>query len=655
MMKEKAVVLIKLRALLSPKWKAAAIFSLSFALPFMVFLFSPLDIYLHNPTAFVVGWRFLVPHLLVLLLICFLALSVMLLLLLHEKCLIGIALLTIGFMVFLFAWYALNMFQTALLYILSAFGIAAVSWVLLLKLLRDTAADVVLLVLWGVLAGAYVQVLFLNGEMGDITGGQPEYGVLTVTNLLIWGATALLPLFIWVLAKKMNREFKYEKALVFSVLIIAGMQVTGLVSTAASTELPEGYGSGPDDILVTSYEAATRFSEDENIIVFVIDRFDVICTREALEANPHFRGYLDGFTHYENNIAEFFDTLPSMVSMLTQSYYREEMTIFEYWEEAWSGHNVIDTLREHGFTTNLYLDYLTTYGSLEDIRGRTDNLKAADGIKVNTRGFLGTITRLALGRLSPYRLKNMFLRPVNPAFGNELFFVAGVDRRMVQPPVVSLASDLHFLEFLEHHELSDFTSESGLRVFNVMHLNGAHGLFKNIEGLVTTFEILFVYFDMMKEAGVYDNSTIILIGDHGFHWHIACGLVPEDDPGFDFQRQIDPATGWAIPTTTSLMIKPKGARGELTANSEAELSNKYFAASILELAGLPHYELGFSFFDIIGGAEPPKTRTIHALHSWINTLEMLEEGGSGRIAVYGKYEVSGNALDIGNWVFIEAP
>jgi len=572
--------------------------------------------------------------------IAFVVLSVILILICNEKRgkRFGILMLSLYAAAIVLARLIINMFATTWIYIVLAVVVAIALWILLTKLFKNKTPDIILLVLWGVFISAYVQVLFLNGRMYSITGAQIEYSTLSlqnIINLLIWTVITLLPLCVFFVFQAKQKKFKYEKILTFSVLILCAMQVAGLASTAASTELPKGYDEDVGRYI--SFEPTLRLSDDKNIVVFIVDNLDVSIMRETLRIYPHLYEALYGFTHYENNVAEFFDTLPSTVSMLTQHYYREGLGIREYWNEAWAQHNVLDTFRENGFTINLLLDYLSTYNSISNIESRADNLTEFDALEVNLSGLFNVSMHLSLGRLSPYLLKNIFMASLTPAFGNEIFTVPTYDPLAVMPPIVSYDVDAQFLEYIIQNE---FTNDSEKPVLSIIHLNGAHGSGwsydeYNIPGTRLSFEVITYYIRGMKKVGVYDSSTIIILSDHG------------QGNGDDF------GSGVGVPVTASLLIKPRGATGSLVIDSDTELSNKYFAASILELAGLPHRELGLSFFDIIYGRySPPPYRTVYAFDNWWSAW--WDDGGTGQatIPLLGIYEVRGDANERESWTFV---
>jgi len=631
----------KQKTMLPPKWKLAAILSVSFASALMVFIYTPFDIYLNNPAYFIVSWRLMLLPLSGAFILSFLAIACILLLVYHRKLMVGLTLLSLFAVLIIIARFVFQLFSVMFIYMLAAVAVAMVIWVLLILILKENALSVVVLGMWGLLVAAYVQTLLLNSNMVTIMGQQTDYSRLSagnIINLLIWVAIILIPLCVLIVFKARKKEFRYEKAFVFSLVIISAMQIVGLVSTAISTDLPEGYEENP---VYFTYDAAVNFNSDENIVVFVLDTLDVRVTTATFELFPHLWEYLDGFTMYENNTAEFFGTVPSMVSILTGHHPIPWQDGWPYIEQAWDRHIFIDTLRENGWRTNLYLDRNSNFNRYELISDRVDNTMMADNLGINLRPFLSITTRLSLGRFSPYLLKNTWLSSVTPDFGRFFFYIE-VENEIAQfIPIVGIESDMRFHRFLRQ---SEFSADSNESVFTFIFLNSAHANgyiddptshgyhYDEESGEIrqggsrtditrASFETLNLYFNKMKEIGVYDNSTIIVMGDHGLRDR--------------------------MPETTSLFIKPKGSSGELTPDSVTELSHRYFQSSILEAAGLPHMELGISHFDVISGVVPaPPVRRLYVVGT--RTAEP-----SARIyGDYGVWEVIGDANVLENWTFV---
>jgi len=631
----------KVKTILPPRRKLAAILSISFVSSFTLFLYTPLDMYLNNPIDFVVSWRFLLLPLFVAFLLCFIAISAVLVLIHHRKVIVGvIALALLGLMIIV-ARFVLVLFSAVFIYMIGAVVVAIVAWILLLKILKDDALTVIILGMWGLVVAAYIQTLFLNGNMVTIMGQQTDYGTLTagnIINALIWIAIILAPLCIWLVFKVKKKDFRFEKAFVLSLVIISGMQIVGLVSTAATTDLPEGYEENP---VYFTYEAAVNFNPDNNILVFVLDTLDVRVIRNTFEAYPHLQEYLDGFTLYENNTAEHFGTVPSMVSMLTGHHPEPWQNSPDYKPEAWGQHIFIDTLREHGFRTNLYLCLISAFGENEQIEHRTDNMRAPERVGANAREILSTTTRLSLGRLSPYVLKNTWLSDIAPDFGRHFFYVEVENEHAVFTPIVGIHSDMRFHNFVSFH--SEFTADSEESVFTFIFLNGPHAngdrddpgsngfhfieeTGELLQGGTRTdvargnFETLNVFFQNMREIGVYDNTTIIITGDHGLRDQ--------------------------IPETVGLFIKPQNSSGPLTVDTVTELSHINFQATVIEAAGIPHASYGISYFDIINGVvSVPAMRELFVLGRHNEPHARIE-------GEYGVWQVVGDANERENWTFV---
>ena len=258
----------KLGELIPGRWRLGAILSLSFTISFTVMMFMPLDVFLHNPVDFVVSWRFFLPGLLLFSVLGFVALSAVNIIIWQKSIVPGVVLLMVCAVSILFLRFALNMFTVSYLYILIALTVAALLWIFLKKLMKDMASDIVLLIMIGVLISSYIQVLFLNGDMALITGGGARYSVFTtgnIINFILWVTIAFVPLGLWVLLRLKKKEIGIDKVLLFLSILISAMQVTGLVSTAASARLPIGIDE--DVPKYVSYEQSVVFSPDKNIIV----------------------------------------------------------------------------------------------------------------------------------------------------------------------------------------------------------------------------------------------------------------------------------------------------------------------------------------------------------------------------------------------------
>ena len=143
-----------------------------------------------------------------------------------------------------------------------------------------------------------------------------------------------------------------------------------------------------------------------------------------------------------------------------------------------------------------------------------------------------------------------------------------------------------------------------------------------------SWQMMIELFDKMKKKGVYDNTTIIVVADHG-HPPAEIELYGEDRLN--------------SPNVSALFVKPENAAREpLKIDSEAELSNEYFPASVIEYAGLPHDDFGYSYNDVMNMDKyPDRFFHVYFFHS------------SRELDNYMTYQVNGDALDLDNWKIVE--
>ena len=129
----------------------------------------------------------------------------------------------------------------------------------------------------------------------------------------------------------------------------------------------------------------------------------------------------------------------------------------------------------------------------------------------------------------------------------------------------------------------------------------------------------------MKTLGIYENSTIIITGDHaGPHaW-------------------TNDLTEYAQAMNTALLVKPKGAQGTKLAVSDAPVSQENFIAEIVKSANiLTTQDYGKAYSDI--AQEENITRT----HYFITFT------GSKRKDELVTYEIKGDGTNIDNWTIVE--
>jgi len=587
---ERSAVLKKLKNRLHiDKRTEAAIIALSISFGFMIFLFSPMEIFVGSPSDFTIGFR----EIFFPMLFKAAEASLFIALLLNAACFINKALYTV-------------------------------------------LADI----MFGALIAGYSQQLFMNGKMNQITGDEAantDLSPAVTANLIVYLLLLLLPLILTfvrsAIGERIRIKLRSETIVAYVSTVIVLMQTVGLAATSVKVDWSK-YDRNFTARL--SYNKLLELSGDENIVVFIVDRFDGETFDEVLKEYPELNSELGGFTYYRNNVSHYTNTFPSIPNMLSGQHYEGEKVV-DYVSRIWKGDTVPKLLFENGWRTTMVIDSNTTYRNNDQISGFCSNIEKIDqdDIEYNyngEKGIIPTMTWLSMYKLLPYAAKGFCLPMVNKAPSEDFVTVDGENSDLV-PLLTSDKVDLKLYAQLKERGLRSGENKT----FTFIHINGMHDVSKEVSELYqnvskaderTTlrgvFQILSEYFEQMKQLGIYDNSTILLLGDHG--------RLPNEIMA---QRQ---ATLDDV-ITTALLIKPKNTAAEpLKTDSVHELSNDYFFASILEYAGIDHEKYGVSYNDVINGdLSAPRY------------LQTMFWNGSNNIDYKALYKITGDARDFDNW------
>ncbi|MCM1007430.1 MAG: sulfatase-like hydrolase/transferase [Ruminococcus flavefaciens] len=579
------------RKLLDKKNMFAAVM-LSISVSFTIFFFSSIEVFLGNQKEFLINFEQAAIPLLIVSLVCF-ATVLMILILLHKIC--------------------------------------------------EKAFEIVLRLILGFLLACYIQSLFFNGKMSSQNGiiTYPEDMKTNVINFIFYYFILFIPIIIYAAAHKKS-DIKWlnkgNKLIVpYAASLIFLMQLCGTLVTILNTDQNKNKNAYSSYF---SYESAMSLSKEENIVVFLFDRLDSLWMDEVIERYPEVKDELEGFTFYQNNIAHNTNTFPSVAQMLTGSYYEGEIWV-DFLEKAWKNNTIPHELKNNNYHVNLFIDKTTEFNNYHQLEDICDNIEYCQRSDYNfnyigKNGIVPVMTRFSFSRTLPYIFKGITTKDIAPGFSNEFIsYLPEIDEKLA-PVAIEPKSDIKFNNYIKRYGLK---SDSSNKTFTFIHLNGAHGQNEIISALYNNgdesqnfdristargaYEIIFEYLRQMKKLDVYDNSTIIIVGDHG---RIAFGL----DNGMDKLTH-------AI--TTGLLIKPARSDSEpLKIDSTSELSNDFFMASILEYAGISHSDYGYSYNDIIN-------QNLHP-DRYLQTFQYVT---AGEIIYKTLYKITGDARDFDNW------
>lgn len=425
----------------------------------------------------------------------------------------------------------------------------------------------------------YLQGNFLNPDYGELDGRGivwGDYGLYAAADTALWLALIAACAF---LALKKRRLFKtLARALPCGVLAV---QAFTLAVVLAATPLQ----SKARDWIVSDKDQFT-LSENQNTVVFVVDACDNTYIPRMMAEDPEILQGFDGFTWYKEYSGSYSKTKMGLVYLLTNKWYENELPAAEYIASAYENVPLYENLKQNGWDVRLYSsdDYLSAR-----LIGTADNV-LAEPLTVGSRaGLYGKMLSFVGFRYMPHLLKPYF------QFYSKEFDVYKAADGEYQPYSVLNR------RFMDAFARDGITVNGAAGALAVYHINGSHlpcnmdeygrvvGSWNSTAAEQTkgVFRFLSTYFDALRQDGLYDRTSVVIVSDHG-----------RFDEG---------------PVSPVLLIKPAGASGALQTN-EALVSAADMHATLSKLCGLTGYA-GEAAMDIPEDAQRvrrflyyPKTR-----------------------------------------------
>ena len=478
----------------------------------------------------------------------------------------------------------------------------------IVPLFRGRAFMILASLVVAVLIGGYMQSLFFNRNLGELTGDAIEWGLYKGSmagNALFWAAVFVLVFLLLSFVKA-----THPVILVFIPILIVFIQIVGLASAMAGNTQGErgsitGYWEESRERL--TFQGFLDLASEKNTIIIILDRFDQNLYDMVAAENPGFFDGLDGFTMFDDNLSLAAKTFPAATEMLTLYRFRWDRSDSDYFASAWENRNFLDELAGRGVDVRLYTVFGYTYDKAEQLKGVASNMAEVEEV-VNSRIALVKLLKLSAFRHAPMPAKPLFWLS-SDEFNHAIEYTGDT--------MPYLNNDFAFYDSLVNRRLS---VAGDREAFTLYHLNGPHPplvMDENVQVVenssyeqqtIGSMKIVYEYLGQLKELGLYEQSTIIIMADHG---------IPEDNE-------------LTQPVHAAFFIKPSGSAGTPLSVNHAPVSHEQLPGTVLE-----------SFFgDTLGF--PPGYFDIP------EDADVVREYNHKRY----KYEVTGDGRDFANWRYL---
>ena len=394
----------------------------------------------------------------------------------------------------------------------------------------------------------WLQSTFILWDLGKLTGIKivwENFFWQGVIDGAIWVAVIILALIFY-------RRVVRAAVVVSFILVLGQLGHTVFLSVIESKELFDR----PKVTRLTAPESFYEFSKEKNVIVVLFDAFQSAIFEEIIEAEPRFRSELDGFVFFkettglfpftEFSIPSFFSGKPYQLDMPFEDYIRtsmnEETISTVFLDEGYEVDIVPLKVKYCGPHTNCFLLPVPYGGSSEEV----ERVAAA------------YLIDLSIFRAVPLFLKNFlvyrdqqwqFLRIASPhEAGDEQFGSLEFLADMTQGArIKEKRPTFKYLHLFTTHLPYTITKECrpAGKVLTGNRANATNVSRCSLERFIS-------FIKKLKSIGVYDNSLIVLMSDHGTFWPPK-SLYGENPELFSTHKNIKTIASLAMPL---LVIKP---------------------------------------------------------------------------------------------------
>ena len=368
------------------------------------------------------------------------------------------------------------------------------------------------MVLFLIFMGLYIQGNYIPRDYGVLNGADIDwsaYGTYAVASIVLWVLVAVVGIILWIKVRK--HIFKIGQAVCAAVFVMLLVALISLIPKA-------GKVVNESDVVVSD-EGLWTLSENKNIYVLILDTFDGEYLRGLLaEEGEEYSKLLEDFTFYENAVGGYPTTKPSIPLLLTGEWYENDKPFDEYISGTYNdGLELYDKLQENNYSIGVYSKWNVALNGGERY---FENMNAGE-YKIDKFGrFASTLYKLIAFEYVPHQLKKAFV--VTTMDFEEQKTIK--NSQFINEKAYTGTNQEYYKALCEE----GFKVESDRNCFRFVHLDGMHFPYSHGEAVIEDGEsytydealkgnmnLIKAFLDELKAKGVYDNTAIMILSDHG--------------------------------------------------------------------------------------------------------------------------------------------
>ena len=364
---------------------------------------------------------------------------------------------------------------------------------------------------------AYLQGNLLIIDYGELDGRAVNWSAYTlpyILDTLLWIVVIAAFIFLMFRFRKKFRRILEAAACILLITQVISMSYLLIRHLGKQDENINAYLSTTGEL---------TYSTERNVSVLVLDSFDSNFFEELRRKNPDFISQtFEDFTFYYDTVGGATRTKYAIPFILTGTTNREEQSYMQYLSSSFRSSPLIQELSTGKYDSGLYV-----YHEFADLT-RTDafgNIETGTSVPTSRFRIARHFMNLVAFRYAPSALSRFFW-----------IYTGDFDQWKHDTGNAEAYSSSN-IKF--YKRITSDSKRKGFRVsakkpcFRMYHLNGVHPPYKlneNIQSVppeecseeqqaVGVLKIVAEYLSRLKSIGVYDQTTVIIMSDHGYIPH----------------------------------------------------------------------------------------------------------------------------------------
>jgi hypothetical protein len=359
----------------------------------------------------------------------------------------------------------------------------------------------------------YLQGNFFVWDYGLFDGSDIEWEKfqrIAIIEILIWSAVLIAAL--------LRSEFLYRRFYLCAGAL-AFVQIAGIAADSFSVEaLWEEKSEFKSDLDLYN------FSSERNVVMVVLDAFQSTAFERIIESTPEYTQTFSGFTFFNDAMANFKTTKMAIPALLTGAVYDNTYPVWKYFKESVRGKTLPDVLARSGFRSHVvtygwycgyFLDSLCTH-PMEQLEGDARRVRRMESTRLADLALFRYLPDIAKRKIYNDHTWLLWSRLIeSPETRNnnrdQRYAIELIDNFERFSTVDQGPPRFKFIHFILPHEPLTLGADCVRRKGRISNNDAGHYLTQAECAVRLSTRLI----EQMKKLGVYDNSVIAIIGDHG--------------------------------------------------------------------------------------------------------------------------------------------